>query len=59
MSEHVQGRSMREIKQIVARDQARYDRLTEAWDGLTEEQQEQLVSDAEAIVSENEMEDEA
>lgn len=52
---HVEGRPMSEIKRlVVAEDSARFARLADVWNDLTVEQQEALVTDAEAMQSENE-----
>lgn len=50
---HVEQRSMKEIRKIVAADQARFDRLAEAWGDLTEDEQKELVHRAEAMAKEN------
>lgn len=52
--EQPQGRSMTEIRAILAADTARWERLAEAWPNLTDEEQERLTVLAESAAAEDE-----
>jgi hypothetical protein len=54
MAEQPEGKSMQELRRLVAESDARYRRIGEVWGDLSDEDQERLASDAEASASENE-----
>jgi len=53
MEEPVKQRPMSEIRRLVAESNARFDRIGEVWSELTDEQQEDLAMQAEAMSTEN------
>ena len=46
-----QGKSMRELREIVAKDNARFDRIAAVWGNLTDDEQKELVHCAEAMAA--------
>ena len=48
-----QGRSMRELHKIVAKSNARYDRIGSVWNDLTDAEQETLAALAESMAQDD------
>ncbi len=57
MQDRPAGRSIKELHRIIAASDARLDRITSVWNELTDAQQEALATDAEAMDSENAMDE--
>lgn len=52
MSEQPQGRPLKELRALVQASHERLRRIEDAWDSLTDDEQEDLASQAEAMESE-------
>lgn len=51
MNEQPQGKSMRELRRLVAESNARFNRIGEVWNELSDEEQEWLAMQAEATAA--------
>lgn len=49
-----EGKSMSELRRLVAESNARFDRIGEVWNDLTDEQQEWLAVQAESAAAQSE-----
>lgn len=53
MNEQPEGKPIKELREIVARDLARLERIQEVWSSLSDDQQEDLACQAEAMSTED------